>query len=78
MGGGGRGSIFLWVYPCVFMSPATAPPRFIDRGGKPYPNRKTLKGKPLGRNPNKVNPTVFWSSTVDSYRHWILYSSRNP
>jgi hypothetical protein len=24
----------------------------------------TLKGKPLGRNPNRVNPTVFWSSTV--------------
>lgn len=60
------------------MSPATAPPHFIDRGGKPYPYVLTLKGKPLGRNPNRVNPTVFWSSTVDPYRPWFPYSSRNP
>jgi len=58
------GSISLVVYPCVFMSPATAPPHFIDRGGKPYPYVLTIKGKPY---PNRVNPHVYPSSTVQTY-----------
>jgi len=49
-------SICVCVFPCVFMSPATAPPHFYTWGGKPYPYVLILKGKPLGRNPNMVNP----------------------
>ena len=41
----------------------------IDGGGKPYPYVLTLKGKPLGRNPIRVNPyvvTLLWIRTVDA------------
>ena len=51
------------------MSPATAPPHFYTWGGKPYPYVLTLKGKPLGRNPIRVNPyvvTLLWIRTVDA------------
>jgi hypothetical protein len=34
------------------------PLTFTQGGGKPYPYALTLKGKPLGRNPMRVNPTV--------------------
>jgi hypothetical protein len=33
-------------------------------GGKPYPYILTLKGKPLGRNHNRVNHHVYPYSTV--------------
>jgi len=56
------------------MSPATAPPHFYTWGGKPYPYVLTLKGKPLGRNPMRVNPTVYPYSNAnenDSHSHLV-------
>ncbi len=34
-------------------------------GGKPYPYVLTIKGKPLGINPMRVNPTVCWPRALD-------------
>ena len=73
------GSISLMVYRYVSLSPATAPPHFYTWGGKPYPYVLTLKGKPLGRNPNRVNPyvvTLLLAHTVvlnenDSHSHLV-------
>jgi len=57
------------------MSPATAPPHFYTWGGKPYHYVLTLKGKPLGRNPNRVNPTVIpYSNANENDSHSLLVS----
>jgi hypothetical protein len=42
-------------------------------GGKPYPYVLTLKGKPLGRNPMRVNPTVYpYSNANENDSHSYL------
>jgi hypothetical protein len=41
----------------VCLCPIPLPhPVLTQGGGKPYPYVLTLKGKPLGRNPMRVNP----------------------
>ena len=50
------------------------PLTFTQGGGKPYPYVLTLKGKPLGRNPMRVNPTVYLYSNAnenDSHSHLV-------
>ena len=69
------------VFMCADMCDCPLPQHpltFTHGGGKPYPYVLTLKGKPLGRNPNRVNPTVIPYSTVRLYRSVHSYSSRNP
>jgi len=43
---------------CVDVPCHSAPYFYSMGGGKPYPYVLTLKGKPLGRNPMRVNPYV--------------------
>jgi hypothetical protein len=41
---------------CVYVPCHSAPSVLHMGGGKPHPYVLTLKGKPLGRNPMRVNP----------------------
>ena len=58
LGGGGRGSSFDCEIDVCLCPLLLRPLGLLIGGGKPYPYVLTLKGKPLGRNPMRVNPTV--------------------
>jgi len=61
----------MYIHVCLCPLPQR-PLVLLIGGGKPYPYVLTLKGEPLGRNPNRVNPDmvnphVYTYSTVQTY-----------
>jgi len=55
--GEGVGGLLIECVVDVCLCPLSQRPLLLSiGGGKPYPYVLTLKGKPLGRNPMRVNP----------------------